>query len=153
MNVTVTAISVLAIAVLIFGNGVFVAAEFSLTALDSSVVEANARTGGRRDRFIQRAQNRLSFQLSGAQLGISMTTLVTGYLTEPMVADLPHPWLDALGVSDRLADGITAFLVLVIVTSVSMVFGELVPKYLAVARPLSTARAVAGFQPSFPLLL
>ena len=153
MNVTVTAISVLAIAVLIFGNGVFVAAEFSLTALDSSVVEANARTGGRRDRFIQRAQNRLSFQLSGAQLGISMTTLVTGYMTEPMVADLPHPWLDALGVSDRLADGITAFLVMVIVTSVSMVFGELVPKYLAVARPLSTARAVAGFQLFFSLLL
>jgi CBS domain containing-hemolysin-like protein len=151
MNSTV--ISVLAIAVLIFGNAVFVAAEFSLTALDSSIVEANARKGRRRDRFIQRAQNRLSFQLSGAQLGISITTLVTGYLTEPMVANLPHPWLDAIGVSDPVADGITAFMVMVIVTSVSMVFGELVPKYLAVARPLSTARAVAGFQLLFSLLL
>ena len=50
MNITVTEISVLAIALLIFGNGVFVAAEFSLTALDSSIVEANARRGGRRDR-------------------------------------------------------------------------------------------------------
>ncbi|HEY1440191.1 MAG TPA: CNNM domain-containing protein, partial [Mycobacterium sp.] len=88
MNVTVTVVSVLAIAVLIFGNAVFVAAEFSLTALDRSTVEANARKGGRRDRLIQRAQNTLSFQLSGAQLGISITTLVTGYLTEPMVADL-----------------------------------------------------------------
>jgi magnesium and cobalt exporter, CNNM family len=146
-------ISVLAIAVLIFGNAVFVAAEFSLTALDSSIVEANARKGRRRDRFIQRAQNRLSFQLSGAQLGISITTLVTGYLTEPMVANLPHPWLDAIGVSDPVADGITAFMVMVIVTSVSMVFGELVPKYLAVARPLSTARAIAGFQLLFSLLL
>jgi CBS domain containing-hemolysin-like protein len=153
MNVTVTGISVLAIALLIFGNGVFVAAEFSLTALDSSVVEANARRGGRRDRLIQRAQHRLSFQLSGAQLGISMTTLVTGYLTEPMVADLPHPWLDAIGIPDRVGDAIMAFLVLVIVTSVSMVFGELVPKYLAVARPLSTARAVTGFQLLFSLLL
>src|SRR6201993_4359418 len=153
MNIAATVISVLAIALLIFGNGVFVAAEFSLTALDSSIVEANARRGGRRDRFIQRAQHRLSFQLSGAQLGISITTLVTGYLTEPMVADLPHPWLDAIGVPDRLADAIIAFLVLVVVTSVSMVFGELVPKYLAVARPLSTARAVAGFQLAFSLLL
>ncbi|OBG18297.1 hemolysin family protein [Mycobacterium sp. 852002-51057_SCH5723018] len=151
MNSTV--ISVLAIAALIFGNAVFVAAEFSLTALDSSIVEANARKGRRQDRFIQRAQNRLSFQLSGAQLGISITTLVTGYLTEPMVANLPHPWLDAIGVSDPVADGITAFMVMVIVTSVSMVFGELVPKYLAVARPLSTARAVAGFQLLFSLLL
>src|SRR6516225_2521589 len=152
MNVTVTVISVLAIALLTFGNAVFVAAEFSLTALDSTVVEANARRGGRRDRLIQRAQHRLSFQLSGAQLGISITTLATGYLTEPMVADLPHPALSAIGIPDRLADGIITSLVLVIVTSVSMVFGELVPKYLAVARPLSTARAVAGVQLLFSLL-
>ncbi|HEY2501273.1 MAG TPA: hemolysin family protein [Mycobacterium sp.] len=153
MNLTVTVVSVLAIAVLIFGNGVFVAAEFSLTALDRSTVEANARKGGRRDRLIQRAQNTLSFQLSGAQLGISITTLVTGYLTEPMVADLPHPWFDAIGIPDRVGDAIMAFLVLVLVTSVSMVFGELVPKYLAVARPLSTARAVVVAQMLFSLLL
>lgn len=152
MNIAVTVASVLAIALLIFGNGVFVAAEFSLTALDRSIVEANARGGARRDRFIRRAQQRLSFQLSGAQLGISTTTLATGYLTEPMVADLPHPALGAIGIPDRLADGIVTFLVLVIVTSVSMVFGELVPKYLAVARPLSTARAVAGVQLLFSLL-
>ncbi len=153
MNMTVTIASVLAIAVLIFGNGVFVAAEFSLTAADRSIVDANVAKGSRRDRLVQRAQQRLSFQLSGAQLGISTTTLATGYLTDPMVADLPHPWLDALGVSDRVADGIMAFLVLAVVTSVSMVFGELVPKYLAVARPVTTARAVAGFQLLFSLLL
>jgi CBS domain containing-hemolysin-like protein len=152
MNATVTLVSVLAIAVLIFGNAVFVAAEFSLTTLDRSTVDTNARAGGRRDRLIQRAQHRLSFQLSGAQLGISATTLAAGYLTDPMVADLPHPWFDAIGIPDRVADAIMAFLVLVIVTSVSMVFGELVPKYLAVARPLSTARAVVGVQMLFSLL-
>jgi CBS domain containing-hemolysin-like protein len=152
MNIAVTLASVLAIALLIFGNAVFVAAEFSLTALDRSVVEANARGGGRRDRLILSAQRGLSFQLSGAQLGISICTLATGYLTEPMVADLPHPALSAIGVPDRLADAIIAFLVLVVVTSVSMVFGELVPKYLAVARPLSSARAVVGFQLLFSLL-
>ncbi|HTY34173.1 hemolysin family protein [Mycobacterium sp.] len=152
MNVALTLGSVLAIALLIFGNGVFVAAEFSLTALDRSVVDANARAGGRRDRLIQRAQRQLSFQLSGAQLGISTTTLATGYLTDPLVADLPHPALSSLGIPNRLADAIIAFLALVIVTSVSMVFGELVPKYLAVARPLSSARAVVGFQSLFSLL-
>jgi CBS domain containing-hemolysin-like protein len=153
MNITATLISVMAIALLIFANGVFVAAEFSLTALDRSVVDSNARLGGRRDRFIQRAQQRLSFQLSGAQIGISIATLATGYLTEPLVADLPHPALSAIGIPNRLADAILAFLALVIVTSVSMVFGELVPKYLAVARPLSTARAVAGPQLLFSLLV
>ena len=153
MNLTVTAISIVAIAVLIFGNAVFVAAEFSLTTLDRSAVEANARQGGRRDRWIRRAHHRLSFQLSGAQLGISVTTLAAGYLTDPMVEDLPHPWLDALGVSDGVGDAIMAVVVLVVVTSVSMVFGELVPKYLAVARPLSTARAVVAAQLLFSLLL
>jgi CBS domain containing-hemolysin-like protein len=153
VNLTASQVGVLAIAVLIIANAVFVAAEFSLTALDRSTVEANARAGARRDRFIQRAQNKLSFQLSGAQLGISITTLATGYLTEPMLADLPHPWLDALGVSDPAGDAIMAFLVMVVVTSVSMVFGELVPKYLAVARPLATARAVVGVQLLFSLLL
>jgi len=153
VSLSVTAVSVLAIAVLIFGNALFVAAEFSLTALDRSTVEANARSGRRRDRLIQRAQHRLSFQLSGAQLGISITTLATGYLTEPMVADLPHPWFDAMGIPDPVADAFMAFLALVIVTSVSMVCGELVPKYLAVARPLRTARAVVGPQFLFSLLL
>ncbi len=152
MNVALTGVSLVAIALLVFANGVFVAAEFSLTALDRSVVDANVRAGNRRDRLIQRAQERLSFQLSGAQLGISTTTLATGYLTEPLVADLPHPALSSLGIPNGLADGIIAFLALVVVTSVSMVFGELVPKYLAVARPLSSARAVAGFQLLFSLL-
>ena len=146
-------ISVLAILALTFGTAVFVAAEFSLTALDRSTVEANARSGASRDRFIRRAHHRLSFQLSGAQLGISITTLATGYLTEPLVANLPHPWLDAMGIPDKMADTITVFLALVIVTSVSMVFGELVPKYLALARPLRTARAVVLPQWLFSVLL
>lgn len=152
MNVSVTLLSIVAIAVLIFANAIFVAAEFSLTTLDRSAVEANARGGGRRDRAIRRAHHKLSFQLSGAQLGISATTLAAGYLTDPMVADLPHPWFDAMGMPDKVADAIMAVVALVIVTSVSMVFGELVPKYLAVARPLSTARTVVGFQLLFSLL-
>jgi hypothetical protein len=153
MNDTVAVISLLGIALLIAANGVFVAAEFSLTTADRSIVEARALHGGRRDRLMRRAQQRLSFQLSGAQLGISATTLAAGYLTDPVVADLPHPRLTALGIPNGLADTVIALVVLAIVTSVSMVFGELVPKYLAVARPISTARAVVGFQLLFSLLL
>jgi CBS domain containing-hemolysin-like protein len=102
---------------------------------------------------VRRAHHTLSFQLSGAQLGISITTLVTGYLTEPLVAELPHPAMNALGVPDRVADAVVAFVTLVVVTSVSMVFGELVPKNLAVARPLPTARAVAGPQLLFSFVM
>ncbi|OBK96720.1 hypothetical protein A5645_07840 [Mycobacterium asiaticum] len=152
MNPSGTVVSVLAILALIFGTAVFVAAEFSLTALDRSTVDANARGGASRDRFIQRAHRRLSFQLSGAQLGISITTLATGYLIDPLVANLPHGLLDRIGTPDRLADAITGFAALAVVTSVSMVFGELVPKYLAVARPLRTARAVVLPQWFFSVL-
>jgi CBS domain containing-hemolysin-like protein len=149
MNLLVTLLSLLAIVVLTAGTALFVAAEFSLTALEHSTVEANARRGARRDRYVRRAHRTLSFQLSGAQLGISITTLVTGYLTEPLVAKLPHPAMDALGVPDRVSEAVIVFLALLVVTSLSMVFGELVPKNLAVARPLPTARAVAGVQLMF----
>ncbi|BBX96488.1 hemolysin family protein [Mycobacterium lacus] len=153
MNLTVTIVSTLAIVALTIGTAVFVAAEFSLTALDRSAVEANARAGNGRDRVIRLAHRRLSFQLSGAQLGISITTLATGYLTEPLVAKFPHPALTGIGLPDRAADGLITFLALATVTSVSMVFGELVPKYLAVARPLPTARAVVLPQWVFSALL
>jgi magnesium and cobalt exporter, CNNM family len=153
MNLVVILLSLLAIMLLTAANALFTAAEFSLTTLERSTVEANARDGGRRDRYVRRAHHTLSFQLSGAQLGISITTLVTGYLTEPLVAKLPHPAMDALGVPDRIAEAVVAFVTLVVVTSVSMVFGELVPKNLAVARPLPTARAVAGPQLLFSFVM
>jgi CBS domain containing-hemolysin-like protein len=153
MNFLVTLLSLLAIGMLTAGTALFVAAEFSLTTLERSTVEANARGGARRDRCVRRAHHTLSFQLSGAQLGISITTLVTGYLTEPLVAKLPHPAIDALRVPDRVSEAMITFLALVVVTSLSMVFGELVPKNLAVARPLPTARAVAGMQLVFSLVM
>ncbi|HEX2284503.1 MAG TPA: hemolysin family protein [Mycobacterium sp.] len=151
MSVALTLLAVLGFVVLTVGTAVFVAAEFSLTALERSTVDANARTGGRRDKLVQRAHRTLSFQLSGAQVGISITTLVTGYLAEPLVARLLLPVMTALRLPDEFAHGAALLLALLIATSVSMVFGELVPKNLAVARPVATARATAGPQVLFSL--
>ncbi|WP_163702311.1 hemolysin family protein [Mycolicibacterium sarraceniae] len=139
--------------VLTLGTALFVAAEFSLTALERSTVDANARAGDRRDNNVSRAHRSLSFQLSGAQLGISITTLATGYLAEPVLARLFDPVLDYLHVPDSVAAGIALALAILIATSLSMVFGELVPKNLAVARPVPTARATAGFQLMFSTLM
>lgn len=144
-----TVVSLLAIAALTAGTALFVAAEFSLTALERSTVDANARNGDRRDRHVQQAHRTLSFQLSGAQLGISITTLATGYLAEPVVARLLHPLLEPFGLSPGVAGGIALAGSLLIATSLSMVFGELVPKNLAVAKPVPTARATAGAQLMF----
>jgi CBS domain containing-hemolysin-like protein len=153
VNVVYTLLSLLAIVILTFGTALFVAAEFSLTALERSTVDANARSGDRRDQNVARAHRTLSFQLSGAQVGISITTLATGYLAEPVLARLFDPVLEALHVPDRAAEGIALVLAILIATSLSMVFGELVPKNLAVARPVPTARATAGFQLMFSTVM
>jgi CBS domain containing-hemolysin-like protein len=138
---------VLAVLALTGAAAVFVAAEFSLTTLERSQVDAHvAGVGDRRARRVRRAHGTLSFQLSGAQLGITITTLVTGYIAEPALAVLVEPTLLALGLSPGLASGFALVIALAFATGLSVVFGELVPKNLAIARPLATARYVAGFQ-------
>src|SRR3954468_19117836 len=152
MSVVYTVLAVLAFLVLTAGTAVFVSAEFSLTALERSTVDANARAGGRRDQLGQRAHRTLSFQLSGAQVGISITTLITGYLAEPLVAHLLEPIFTAVSLNRDIAGGLALALALLIATSVSMVFGELVAQYLAVAKPLPVARVVAGPQLLFSMV-
>ncbi|MGC4932138.1 hemolysin family protein [Gordonia sp. DT30] len=135
---------------LTLGTALFVAAEFSLTALERSAVDSDVATrGDRRSRMVQRAHRTLSFQLSGAQLGITITTLVTGYIAEPVLAQLITPGLKAAGLGAGAASGVALALSLIIATSLSMVFGELVPKNLAIANPLAVARATAGLMTIF----
>jgi CBS domain containing-hemolysin-like protein len=145
-------LSLLAIVVLTAGTAIFVAAEFSLTALERSTVESNARSGNRRDQMVQRAHRTLSTQLSGAQVGISITTLATGFLAEPVLARLIEPGLAGIGIPANVAITVALILAVLIATSVSMVFGELVPKNLAVARAVPTARFAAGPQLMFSFL-
>ena len=149
MSAVSVILSLLGIVALTLGTAVFVAAEFSLTALERSTVDANARTGGNRDRMVQRAHRTLSFQLSGAQIGISITTLITGYLAEPVFARLLAPVFASVGMPERWVSGTALITSLFIATSLSMVFGELVAQYLAVAVPLKTARLVSGPQVLF----
>ncbi|MGZ4586590.1 MAG: CNNM domain-containing protein, partial [Mycobacteriaceae bacterium] len=149
MNVALTILGLVGFLALTAGTAVFVAAEFSLTALERSTVDSHAREGDRRSKQVQHAHRTLSFQLSGAQLGITITTLVTGYIAEPVLAGLLRHPLKAMGASTSVADGVSLTLALLIATSLSMVFGELVPKNLAIAQPLRIARATAGIQAVF----
>ncbi|QUQ66596.1 hemolysin family protein [Kutzneria sp. CA-103260] len=140
----------LAVLALTLANAVFVMAEFSLTTLERSQVDTHvAHVGDARARAVQKAHRSLSFQLSGAQLGITLATLVTGFLAEPALADLIETPLAALGVPSGATEAIGAVVALLLASALSVVLGELVPKNLAIARPLPTARAVAGFQYAF----
>ncbi|WP_191300576.1 hemolysin family protein [Lentzea cavernae] len=143
-------LGLLAVVALTAGTFIAVAAEFSLTALERSTVERHvAEVGDAKARTIDRAHRTLSFQLSGAQLAITLTTLITGYIAEPAIANLIEPGLTAVGVSEPVADWLSLALALAIATALSMVFGELVPKNLAIAKPLETARGVVGIQAGF----
>lgn len=143
-------LGLLAVAALTFGTAVSVASEFALTALERSQVDSHvAEVDDWRAHSVQRAHRSLSFQLSGSQLGITLTTLVTGYIAEPAIAALFRPGLIALGLSDGFAAGTATAVSLLLATTLSMVFGELVPKNLAIAGPLRTARAVVWLQSGF----
>jgi CBS domain containing-hemolysin-like protein len=132
--------------VLIAANGVYVAAEFGLVAVEPSAVDRAKAGGDRRAARVSVALRSLSTQLSGAQVGITVTSLLVGYLAEPSLAALLHGPLRAIGVDSSVVPGISVAVALILATIVQMVFGELVPKNLAIARPLPTARAVVDVQ-------
>ena len=133
------------------GTAVFVAGEFSLVTLDPAAVEAQADDdpAGRR---VLRAVHTLSTQLSGAQVGITATTVLLGYTTQPAVGRLLERALHG-PVSAGLATGISVALALVLVNAFSMLVGELIPKNFALAAPLDTAKAISPFQLSFTTVL
>jgi CBS domain containing-hemolysin-like protein len=129
---------------LVLTCGMFVAAEFAFVTVDRSAVEQAAERGERGADGVRTALQRLSTQLSGAQLGITITNLLIGFLAEPAVARLLEPAVTGLGISEATASGVSVTLSLVLATAVTMVVGELIPKNLAISRPLSTAKAVQG---------
>jgi CBS domain containing-hemolysin-like protein len=130
--------------ILIAANGLFVAAEFSLLSVSRTTVEQAARNGDPGAAGVLRAVRSLTTQLSGVQVGITLTSLAIGYLAEPSVADLFRPRLLDWGASVSTADTIAAAAGLALATVATMVLGELVPQYLALAHPFSVARAVQG---------
>jgi CBS domain containing-hemolysin-like protein len=145
-----TAWLLLAIAgVMLLGNALFVAAEFSLVTVDRSKVADAAKRGDRTAAGVLEALRTLSTQLSSAQLGITVTSLIVGYLAEPSLATLLRGPLAALGVGDGAAAGVSVTIALVVATALQMVLGELVPKNLAIARPWKVAARVAGPQRRF----
>ncbi len=121
----------------------FVAAEFALLTVDRAGLERQARGGDPVAGDVLVSLRSLSRQLSAAQIGITATTLLVGYLAEPSLARLLRGPLRGLGLPVADAGAAAVALALVVATAFSMVVGELAPKNLAIARPAATARAVA----------
>ena len=126
---------------LIVANAGFVAVEFALVSVDRTKVEERAKRGSRSARHVQRLLRRLSYHLSGAQLGITITSLLLGALAEPAVASVIDPILE--NIFGSIAPGWSIALALLIATVVQMVLGELVPKSMATSHPLESATLLA----------
>ena len=128
--------------ILTLGTAVFVAAEFSLVALDSATVAAQAETDPRA-REVEKSLHHLSLQLSACQVGITLTTILLGYVAQDPLARLLEAPLDSLDVARGVALAISAAGAFIIVNLFSMLFGELVPKNMALAGPLRAAALVS----------
>ncbi|MCL8025962.1 hemolysin family protein [Nocardioides bruguierae] len=126
---------------LVVACGVFVAAEFSLVTVDRASVDQAAAEGEAGAIGVQSALRSLSTQLSGAQVGITVTNLGVGFLSEPAIAQLVEGPLTAVGVPESAVSPVSVVIGLLVGTVLTMLFGELVPKNLAIALPLATARA------------
>ncbi|MFD8565830.1 hemolysin family protein [Streptomyces sp. NPDC059639] len=137
-------LGLLAVLVLTAGTGYFVAQEFAYVAADRLALAREAEAGDKKAAKALTVLGRLSFMLSGAQLGITVTGLVVGFLAEPSVSALLRPVLDGIGVPDAAVTGISVTLAFVLATVVQMVLGELAPKNLALAVPERLAKALAG---------
>ena len=118
------------------GTALFVATEFSLVALDRPTVQKAIDAGDRRAEVVLGSLRRLSTQLSAAQVGITLTTLVLGYIATPSLGRLLQTPLSALGLQDEALRSVSAALAL-------MVLGELLPQFLGISAPLATAKVVA----------
>ncbi|MGC7094487.1 hemolysin family protein [Amycolatopsis lurida] len=136
-------VGVVVVLLLTAATGYFVAQEFGYMAVDRSRLKARAAAG---DRGAERAlgiTRRTSFMLSGAQLGITVTGLLVGYVAEPMIGAGIGTLLGGVGVPQAVGVAVGTVLALVFSTLVQMLFGELFPKNLAIAKPEPVARRLA----------
>ncbi|MFE8948370.1 hemolysin family protein [Streptomyces sp. NPDC007856] len=142
-----TEVLLLLVAILLsLACGAFVAAEFSLTTVERGELERAAERGERGAPGALKAARNLTFQLSGAQLGITVTNLVVGMLAEPSIAKLLAGPFRAMGLSAGTASSVALVLGTALSTVFLMVVGELVPKNWAISAPLTMAKRVGNPQ-------
>lgn len=131
---------------LTLGTGIFVASEFSMINLERTELEARQDRGEKGLAPSIKALKRTSTHLSSAQLGITLTTMLTGFLAEPSLAILLEAPLSGLGLGETAVRATALTISLVLATIFSTLVGELIPKKLALTIPLKVNRAVVRFQ-------
>ena len=135
--------------VLTIGTGLFVASEFSLISTDRAQLMADRDSGEKGLDLPIRAVAKTSTHLSSAQLGITLTTLLTGFVAEPALTRMLNPWLQGFDLSPESMRVLSVVLAMTIATVFSFLIGELVPKNMALSAPKRVLKIVVGFQLGF----
>src|ERR1700690_3773813 len=135
---------VFVILLLVAANAFFAAAEFALVSVRETriqqLIEAH-RVGAR---TVLKLHQQLSRVVNGVQLGITVTSLTLGWLAEPVLARLFESWIGSVPYAIMYAHGIAVGVAFVMITSLHVILGELVPKSLALQRAERVALAVAA---------
>jgi len=130
-------------AVIIAVNGYFVAQEFAYMSVDRARLRALAADGDVAAKRALAVTRQTSFMLSGAQLGITVTGLLVGFVAEPFIGESLGALLGRAGVPAAVGVTVGTVSALVLATVVQMIFGELYPKNLAIANPEPLALSLA----------
>lgn len=136
-------LGILVVLAITAATGYFVAQEFAYMAVDRSRLKARAAAGDATAARALKVTRRTSFMLSGAQLGITVTGLLVGYVAEPLIGDSLGEMLGGVGVPTGVGIAVGTLLALAFSTVVQMLFGELFPKNLAIARPEPVAGSLS----------
>ncbi|WP_431802004.1 hemolysin family protein [Microbacterium sp. bgisy203] len=136
-------VGILVTLAIIAACGFFVAQEFAYISVDRSRLAALAEKGDAQAKRVLAITQRTSFLLSGAQLGITVTGLLIGYVAEPLIGASIGTLLGGVGIAPGVSILIGTIGALLLATVVTMIFGELYPKNLALANPEPLARALA----------
>ncbi|QQQ74015.1 HlyC/CorC family transporter [Saccharothrix sp. 6-C] len=134
----------LVIVALTAATGYFVAQEFAYMAVDRGRLRQMAEGGDKAAERALRVTQKLSFMLSGAQFGITVTALLAGYVAEPLLGTGLADLVGLTGLSPAVSVSLSMVVALVVATVVQMVLGELLPKNFAIARPEPLAKALSA---------
>lgn len=121
------------------GNAFFVGGEFALISVRRSQIEPRAEAGDRRARSVLWGLEHVSALLAAAQLGITLCTLVLGVVAEPAIEHLLEPVFHAVGIPASAGRVVSFVIALTLATYLHMLFGEMVPKNIALAEPVRLA--------------
>ncbi len=128
---------------LIAVNGIYAGVQFALIAVNRYRIEQRAESGDRRAVSAADRLRNLAYELSGAQLGITVTSLLLGFVAESLFAPALEESLGATGIGSGATFAFGSLAVLVLLAFVQMVMGELVPKNFALARPVQMTLLLA----------